>query len=82
MLTYSTCDMVLADHRDVSYLSERNARSRAGGHWLISNNSADALFNGAILNILQKIKAVMSSTVEAKLGAQFINAREAVFRKI
>jgi hypothetical protein len=34
--------------------------------------------NGAVLNILQIIKAVMSSAAEAKLGALFINAKTAV----
>ncbi len=31
--------------------------------------------NGAVLNILQIIIAVMSSAAEAKLGALFINAK-------
>ncbi len=34
--------------------------------------------NGAVLNILQIIRAVMSSAVEAELGALFINANTAV----
>jgi hypothetical protein len=34
--------------------------------------------NGAVLNISQIIKAVMSSTAEAKLGALFINAKTAM----
>ncbi len=34
--------------------------------------------NGAILNILQIICTIMSSAVEAKLGALFINAKAAV----
>jgi hypothetical protein len=34
--------------------------------------------NGAVLNILQIIRAVMSSAAEAKLGALFINAKTAV----
>ncbi len=34
--------------------------------------------NGAVLNILQIIKAVMSSAAEAKLGVLFINAETAV----
>ena len=35
--------------------------------------------NGAILNITQIIKAVMSSAARAELGALFINAKEAVY---
>ena len=34
--------------------------------------------NGAVLNIAQIIKAVMSSAAEAELGALYINAREAI----
>ncbi len=34
--------------------------------------------NGAVLNVLQIIKAVMSSAAEAKLGPLFINAKTAV----
>jgi hypothetical protein len=34
--------------------------------------------NGAVLNILQIIRAVMSSAAETKLGALFINAKMAV----
>ena len=34
--------------------------------------------NGAVLNISQIIKAVMSSAEEAELGALFINAKMAV----
>jgi hypothetical protein len=34
--------------------------------------------NGAVLNISQIIKAVMSSAAKAKLGALFINAKMAV----
>jgi hypothetical protein len=32
ILTYRASDMVLAIHSNSSYLSEANARSRAGGH--------------------------------------------------
>ena len=33
IVTYYASDMVLAVHSDASYLSELNARSRAGGHF-------------------------------------------------
>ena len=47
--TYYTSDMVLAVHSDGSYLSESNARSRAGGHFFMSNESVDPPNNGAVL---------------------------------
>ena len=78
VLTYHASDMVLAVHSDAGYLNETKARSRAGGHFFLSSNVAYPPNNGAILNIAQIIDAVMSSAVEAELGALFINAREAV----
>ena len=74
--------MVLALHSDASYLSEPKARSRAGGHFFMSEDVADPTNNGAVLNTAQIIKAVMSSAAEAELGAMFINAREAVPARI
>ena len=35
ILTYQASDMVLAIHSYASYLSEANARSRAGGHMIV-----------------------------------------------
>ena len=78
ILTYQASDMVLIVHSDASYLSEPKARSRAGGHFFMSSNVANPRNNGAVLNIAQLIKAVMSSAAEAELGALYINAREAV----
>jgi hypothetical protein len=70
--------MVLAGHSNASYLSETNARSRAGKHFFMSNDNAIPSNNGAILTISQIIKAVMSSAAEAEIGALYINCREAI----
>ena len=70
--------MVLAGHSDAYYLSEYKARIRVGGHLLLSNNSSDLPNNRDALTVAQIIKAVMSSAVEAKLGALYINFREAI----
>ena len=78
ILTYSASDMVLAIHSDASYLSEPNARSRAGGHMFMATDEDIPKNNGAVLNISQIIRAVMSSAAEAELGALFINAKTAV----
>jgi len=75
VLTYKANDMVLAIHSDASYSSEPKARSRAGGHMFMSANDNIPTNNGAVLNISQIIRAVMSSAAEAKLGALFINAK-------
>ena len=78
VLTYEASDMVLAVHSDASYLSEPKARSRAGGHLFLSKDVEHPPNNGAVLNVAQIIKAVMTSAAEAEIGAMFINAREAV----
>ena len=78
VITYRKSDMVLAVHSDASYLSESKARSRAGGHFFMSSDVPEPPNNGAVLNIAQIIKAVMSSAAEAEMGALYINAREAL----
>jgi hypothetical protein len=78
ILTYSASNMVLAIHSNASYLSEPKARSCAGGHMFMASNEDIPRNNGAVLNISQKIQAVMSSAVEAKLGTLFINAKTAI----
>jgi hypothetical protein len=78
ILTYKSSNMVLAIHSDASYLSEPKARSQAGGHMFMASDNEIPKNNGAVLNILQIIRAVMSSAAEAKLGTLFINAKAAV----
>jgi hypothetical protein len=70
--------MVLAVHSNALYLSEPAARSRAGGHFFCSSNVDDLPNNWAVLNISKILKAVISSAAKAKLGALYINAREAI----
>lgn len=79
ILTYSTSKMVLAVHSDAGYLNEPNARSRAGGHFFLSNHTTHLPNNGAILNLTQIIKNVMSSATETALRALFITTRKAVY---
>jgi hypothetical protein len=57
--------MRLAIHSNTSYLSEPKARSRAGGHMFMAGTEDIPINNGAVLNILQIIRAVISSTTEA-----------------
>eukprot|EP00804_Cyclotella_cryptica_P028793 CCRYP_020143-RC/>CCRYP_020143-RC protein AED:0.42 eAED:0.37 QI:0/-1/0/1/-1/1/1/0/313 len=78
VVTYRASNMILAAHSDASYLSETKARSRAGGHFFLTENDEVPWNNGAILTLAQIIKSVMSSAAEAELGALYINAREAI----
>jgi hypothetical protein len=59
-------------------LSEPKARSRAGGHFFLSENDTDPRDNGAVHTVAKITKAVMSSAAEAELGGLFINAKTAV----
>jgi hypothetical protein len=78
VITYRKSDMVLAINSDASYLSEPKARSRAGGHFFMSEDNTDPKDNGAVHTVAKIIKAVMSSAAEAELGGLFINAKTAV----
>jgi hypothetical protein len=65
--------MILYIHSDASYISERQAKSRAGGFFYMGRNAntANKLTNGAILIISTVLKHVMSSAAEAEIGAVF-----------
>jgi hypothetical protein len=80
IITYQASKMVLVVHSNASYLSKPKARSCTGSHFFMSSNTKDPANNGAVLNIAQLIKAVISSAAEAKLGALYINARKAVLQ--
>jgi hypothetical protein len=77
-IRYHATDMILHIHSDASYLSEREAKSRAGGLFYMGSNTKTnkKLTNGAFLIISKVLKHVMSSVAEAEIGAVFINAKE------
>jgi hypothetical protein len=70
--------MILYIHNNASYLSEIEAKGKAGGFFYMgSNNKTDKkLTNRVILIISKVLKHVMSSEVKAETGAVFINAKE------
>jgi hypothetical protein len=69
--------MVLVVHSNPSYLNEEEAQSRAGGHHFLSEVLPFPPNNGAIHNVAEIIKGVMSSAAKAELGAMYINAHKA-----
>jgi hypothetical protein len=75
---YHASEMILHIHRDASYLSENEVKSRAGGFFYMGNTTKNdiTLTNGAILIFSKVLKYVMSSAAEAEIGAVFINAKE------
>jgi hypothetical protein len=58
--TYRASGIRLAIHNNTSYLAEPKVCSRAGGHMFMAGNEDIPINNGAVLNILQIIRAVMS----------------------
>ena len=77
-VTYWVSNMVLAAHRDASYLSDTKARSHAGVHFFVASDIVVPENNGAVHAFAQIIKTVMSSVAEAELGALYINCRKAI----
>jgi hypothetical protein len=70
--------MIFHIHSGASYLSENEAKSRAGGFFYMGSNTKTDIkhTSGAILIISKVLKHVMSSAAEAEIGAVFINAKE------
>jgi hypothetical protein len=77
-IRYHASDMILHIHSDASYLSENEAKSRAGGFSYMGSDTKTnkKLTNGAILIISKALKQVMSSAGEAEIGAVFMNVKE------
>ena len=78
-LRYYASDMILNIHSDASYLSERNGRSRASGHyfmeWMPVANEPIKL-NSAVHTLCTILKFVAASAAEAELGALFLNIKQ------
>ena len=83
-------DMILHGHSDASYLNEPDARSRLGGYWFLSKKPLDPTnsdsipppTNGAIHIPCSIMKMVLSSAVEAELGALFYIAKDAACLRV
>eukprot|EP00957_Ditylum_brightwellii_P116804 8908745-Ditylum_brightwellii.AAC.1 len=90
VLRYHKSDMVLHVHSGASYLSKVEARSRAGGHFFVSENlesytklpSQLPKNNEAVHTECTKIRTVMASAAEAEVDALFINSKAAVGLRI
>ena len=82
--------MVLHIDYDASYLSLPQDRSRAAGHYFLSNASSDPLLppqtqptpNGPIYTLCKRMRNVLASAAEAELATLFHNGQEmAVIRQ-
>jgi Reverse transcriptase (RNA-dependent DNA polymerase) len=74
---YHPSDMVLHVHSDASYLSETEARSRAGGISFLAGPELTKNINGAVHIHSSIMKNVLSSATEAEVGALYHNAHDA-----
>ena len=84
VIRFHRSGMVLHIHSDASYLSETEARSRAGGYFFLSDaydpantQAPPPKINGAIHIVSTIMGNVMSSATEAEVGALFHNAQDA-----
>ena len=83
-IRYYASDMVLAICSDAAYLVLPNARSRAAGHFFLTDlpgatcNPPNPKPNGAIHVLCKTLRGVQSSAAEAETGSLFLNAQEAV----
>ena len=75
ILKYLASNMVLDINSNASHLNKPNAWSRVEVHNFLLSYADISLNNGAVLNISQIIKAVMSLASESELGAHLINAK-------
>ena len=84
IIRFHASDMCLHIDSDAAYLVQTNARSRAAGHYYLSDNPPPPHIrptlasNGPILTKCQTIRTVMASAVEAKTGAIFLNSQQSV----
>ena len=81
---FHTSDMVLNIHSDASFLSEANAYSRACRHFFMgwkADPTKPIKLNGAYFTLCAILRFVVASTAEAKLGALYLNCKQAtIFR--
>ena len=85
-IRYHASGMVLHIHSDGSYLSAPCSRSRAAGHFFLSNWPQNIKMpdptpppgNGPIFTVCKTLRNVMASAAETELGALFYNGQEAI----
>ncbi|KAI2504487.1 Reverse transcriptase (RNA-dependent DNA polymerase) [Fragilaria crotonensis] len=83
-IRYHASDMILAVCSDAAYLVLPNARSRAAGHFFLTDlpsatsSPPNPTSNGAVHVLCKTIRTVAASASEAETGSLFLNAQEAV----
>jgi hypothetical protein len=83
-IRYHASDMILAVCSDAAYLVLPNARSRAAGHFFLTDLAGATMPtpspkpNGSIHVLCKTLRSVAASASEAETGALFLNAQAAV----
>ena len=77
VIKYSASPMIIHVYSDASYLSEKKACSRAGGHFFLCNRAL-TLPNGSIRIVSSIFRYVMASAAVSEIGAAFTNAQSAI----
>jgi hypothetical protein len=77
-IRFHASDMILAIHTNASYLSKPGGKSRAAGHFYLTNCNDKDFNNGAVLTLSSIIKHIMSSASEAKLAALYYGRKQAI----
>ena len=75
---FMASDMILALHSDASHLSEALSKSRAAGHFYLTQKDDRDINNGTILTLSKIIKHVMGSAGESEVAALFYNCKAAL----
>ena len=85
IIRYTASSMVLYIHSNASFLSISRARSRAAGHFFLSDNPTDPNtppieippFNSPVYTSCKILDTVVGSVAEAEIGATYHDAQEA-----
>jgi hypothetical protein len=69
--------MILLVHTDAYYLSKAGGKSRAAGHFYLTNQNNKNFINGAVLTLSAIIKHVMSSASKVELSPLYYSCKMA-----
>jgi hypothetical protein len=70
--------MILCAHANAGFHNKSKSHSQAGAHIFVSKNDPFPKHNRLVLSISQIMKYVMSSAVEAELGALYTTTKKIV----
>ena len=77
-IRFHASNMILAVRTNASYLSKPGGKSRAAGHFYLTNHNDEAFNNETVLTLSSIIKHVMSSALEAELATLYYGCKQAI----